>query len=170
MLRKISFWLLLAVFIVCFKLWFEHFLAWQNSLQEAELNCRVTGICFSAGGPHTYGFLAERYLFILGLLLFFLFGKSIHSRVASITICLSSVILITHQFWQIYQWYSHIINMFSDYNTKPFFNLLRNSVPFIWLCLSIVIALAAIQIETYLKPYFNSSQNINDMSEKSNLL
>lgn len=158
MLRKTSFVLLSIAFIICFGLWFEHYRVWQNSIWKAAYNCRVNKMCFSGDGPHTYGFLAEQYLFVLLFLLFFFIGKFIKSPIISITVCLSSIILIIYQFLKIRSWYSNIIETFSYYSTEPNFSLLRSSVPFIWIFLSILFVLTIIQIVIFLKPFLKSQE------------
>ncbi len=158
MLRKISFGLFLTSFIICFGLWFEHYQVWQNSVQEAELNCRVNKLCFSGDGPHTYGFLAEQYIFILFFLLFFLIGNFIKSPIIKITVCLSSIILIIYQFLKVKSWYSTIIENSPYYTTESYFSLLRNSVPFIWVFLSILLILTIIQITVFLEPFFKNQE------------
>lgn len=151
MLKKISFGLLFIAFIICFGLWFEHHRVWQENVRETEFNCRVNKHCFSGGGPHTYGFLAEQYMFVLIFLISFCVGKIIKPPILSITICLSSVILIFYQLSKVRDWYLNLINVFSYYNTEPFFSLLRNSVPFIWIFLSILIGLAIVEIVIFSK-------------------
>ena len=146
MLRKVSFGLVLIAFIVCLGLWYEHYQFWQESVRESELNCRINKICFSAGGPHTYEVLAERYFRILLFLLFFLVGKLIKHQITSQTICVSSIALIIFQLWEIKVWYLELINTFSDFNTISVFDLLRNSIPFVWLLFFIISVLLIIQI------------------------
>lgn len=158
MLKKLSFGILIIAFIICFGLWFEHYQVWQSSVQEAEYNCRVKKICFSGDGPHTYGFLAEQYLFALFFLLFFLIGKFIKPPKISITVCISSVLLIIYQFLKVKSWYSTIIETFPYYNTEPYFSLLRNSVSFIWIFLSALLLLAIIQIVIFLKPFLKNQE------------
>ncbi len=157
MLRKISFGLLLIAFIVCLGLWYEHYQVWQENIRATELNCRINKICFSADGPHTYGFLADRYFCILCFLLFFLAGKLTQPKLISLTVCISSIVLMIYQFWQINDWYLDIIKQFAYYNTEPVFDLLRNSVPFVWLCFSIIIVLLIVQIIDFFKPLINRS-------------
>ena len=115
MLRKFSFLLFVIAFVICFGFWFEHYQVWQNSIQEAEYNCRVNKICFSADGPHTYGYLAEQYILALAFLACCFIGKFIKSPIISITVCLSSTVLIIYQFLKVKNWYSNIIETFSYY-------------------------------------------------------
>jgi len=146
MLRKISYVLLLSAFAVCLWLWFEHTSFWQESLRESEENCRLSGICFAAHGQHTYGFLSERYFYIAVFLVFFLFGNFIKHKPLSLAVCLAALVLTGYQFWQIYGWYSQLINQFADYATEPFFALLRGSVPYLRICGGVIFLLIALQV------------------------
>jgi len=152
MLRKISFVLLAAALAASFGLWFEHYQFWQESVQAAESNCRSGGICFAAHGPHTYEVFAARYGSIFGLLLIFLAGKIIRAKTVSIALCLASALLMFYQFWQIYGFYSMLIEMFSDYETTKTFELLRESVPRVGICFLLILALSAARIATFLAP------------------
>ena len=146
MLRKISHFLVLLAFAVCLWLWFEHTSFWQDNLRVTAENCRVSGLCFSEHGPPTYGFLSERYFYIAIFLVFAFLGNFIKERMLSLAVCLVALFLTTYQFWQIYGWYSIAIEQFADYETKPYFSLLRSSVPYIWICVYIVVFLILLQI------------------------
>ncbi len=149
MLKKASICLSLIPFMICLWLYLGH----QAFDMELEMQVRTSGLSIG-NGPTTYGFLTERYFCILLLLLFFLFGEMIKTKLISFSICVSTLILIIYQFWQIKDWYLMIINMFSYYDTEPDFDLLRHSVPFIWFCFSIVLVLLFIQIITFSKSLY----------------
>ena len=146
MLRKISSVLVFLALAVCLWLWFEHTSFWQENLRDTEGNCQLSGICLSRGGPHTYGFLSERYFYIGIFLGFCLFGNFIKHRTFSLGVCLAALVLTAYQFWQIYGWYSQLIGQFTDYETKPLFSLLRGSVPYIWICVYALVFLILLQI------------------------
>jgi hypothetical protein len=152
MMKKISAGLTLMALIICLGLWLMHVKAWHESVAASELNCRESGICFAAHGPNTYEYAADRYLRIQFFLLIFFAGLFFQPRMLSISVCLSSVFLILYQFWQIHQFYSLLKDMFPDYGTEPFFYLLRDSVPFIYLCFSIIGTLVIAQFEVFFKP------------------
>ena len=125
---------MLIVFIICLGLLLEHWKAWDDSVAESEVNCRITGICFAAHGQHTYEIAADRYVRILVFLVFFLAGLFFRSKVISLSVCLTSVFLIFYQFFLLYEFYSYLINTSSRYYTEPCFSLLRNYVPDNWFC------------------------------------
>ena len=148
-LRKLSICLSLITFIIC--LW----LCWKHNTFDTEMKTTISGISMG-NGPTTYGFLADCYFFVACFLLTFIIGILIQQKIASFTIATSSLCLIIFQFWKINEWYLLIIGQFSYYNTESFFDLLRHSVPFIWLCFSIIIVLMIIQIIDFFKPLIKS--------------
>jgi glucan phosphoethanolaminetransferase (alkaline phosphatase superfamily) len=136
----------LLAFAVCFWLWFEHTAVWQENFQMSAEKCRLDGLCLSSGGPHAYGFLSERYFYILIFLAFFFFGGFIKHKTISLAVCLASLALTAYQFSQIYWWYSQLLSQFADYETKPVFSLLRGAVPYVWICGGVILFLVLLQV------------------------
>ena len=151
MLRKISYVLVILTFALCLWLWFEHTSFWQENMRETAENCRVSGICLSAGGPPTYGFLSERYFYIAIFLGFCFFGGFIKHRVLSLVVCLAALGLTIFQFGQIYWWYAQLRGQFADYDTRPLFDLLRDSVPYLWICGGFILLLVSLQVLIYFR-------------------
>jgi hypothetical protein len=91
MLKKSPLVLAAAVFFICLALWHTHNRAWRESVAESEANCRISGICFAAHGPHTYEFLADRYAVIMFFMLIFLAGQVSRTKAASLSFEISSL-------------------------------------------------------------------------------
>ena len=145
----------LIAFIICLGLYFEHY-GFDKGLLIGEDRYQnlLSGMNFSFGiGPRTYEFFANKYKCIAWFLMIFLIGKLLETgvsykflktKIISQIICFFSVALSLYQLRELL--YGKFYRSQNGTWNEPFDTILRNSVPFDWLCLFIVLVLLIIQI------------------------
>lgn len=161
-LHLVSLGLGIVVVTTCFALYFEHY-GFDQGLLVAEQSYEnaLNQVGVSLHGPRTYEFFANKYKYVGLLLTLFLICKIWEWRsidaisvlgYAIQAICIASLVLIVVQIQEIFV--QKNIRDEDLFLGQAYDSLLRNSLPYDWLCLISTFILLLIQVLNPLLYYF----------------
>lgn len=166
MLKRISIGLALGALVISFGLYFMS-LGFDGGLRAAEMEnseSQIEGdIKFSGGGTRTYQYLANRYQIITCSLILFMVGlffvnwrrnSLLVSRRLFSVLGTIPLLLALYQFWWIFA--EKNLRSQETYWNEPRDSLMRDSMPYEYVCFFFIVILILIQIITPIYYYLES--------------
>ena len=169
-LGNLSIILGLIVFIICFELAAEHYGFGRGYLVSKEYFYKQpeNPLVKIVLGQDRYEFLSETYSLIKWSMLFFLIGRLLDKRIyrgsgikwVSQIICFPSLAFALYQLLQIFYAKSRFLKEWLS--SEPYDILIRNSIPWDWICLLILLGLLLSQLIELNVSYFTKKKTFQD--------